>query len=99
MGTLHYGSAAFELDDDALRHFSAVLVAKLRRGEPFLALVRADDTGLERIWLHVAASVRISTMPSTDPLDQERLHHMVAQANKGGIDLCESWTARLPVAV
>lgn len=99
MGTLHYGSAAFELDDDALRHLSAVLVAKLRRGEPFLALVRADDSGLERIWLHAAASVRISTMPSTEALDQERLHHMVAQANKGGIDLCEPWMAKRAVTV
>ena len=91
MGTLHYGSTAFELEDDALRHFSAVMVAKLRRGEPFLALVRDDDDGLERIWVHAAADVRIATMPATAPLDQSRLQHMVAQANKGGIDLCEPW--------
>lgn len=89
MGTLHYGSTAFELEDDALRHFSAVMVAKLRRGEPFLALVRSDDDGLERIWVHTAADIRIATMPTREPLDQQRLQQMVAQANKGGVDLCE----------
>lgn len=98
MGTLHYGSAAFELDDDALRHFAAVMVAKLRRKEPFLALVRVDDDGLERIWVHAAVDVRIATVPTTEALDQQRLQHMVAQANKSGVDLCEPWLSRRPVA-
>ncbi|QCR20368.1 DUF7882 family protein [Agrococcus sp. SGAir0287] len=95
MGTLHYGSTAFELEDEALRHFSAVMVAKLRRGEPFLALVRSDAEGLERIWVHTAADIRIATMPTREPLDQQRLQHMVAQANKGGVDVCEAWMARV----
>lgn len=95
MGTLHYGSTAFALDDDALRHFSAVMVAKLRRKEPFLALVRDDADGIERIWIHTAVDVRIATTPSTESLDQARLHHMIAQANKGGVDLCQRWVARV----
>lgn len=95
MGTLHYGQAAFEVDDDTLRHFSAVMVAKLRRKEPFLALVRVDDDGLERVWLHTSADIRIETLPATEGLDQQRLHHMMSQANKAGVDLCEEWRAKV----
>lgn len=96
MGTLHYGSAEFELDDDALHHFTAVMVAKLRRGEPFLAVVREDDDGIERIWLHTAANVRIATRTPNEGLDRHRLEHMMTQANKGGLHLGEPW--RAPVA-
>lgn len=96
MGTLHYGTSAFELDDDTLRHFSAVMVAKLRRKESFLAVVRDDADGFERVWLHPTADLRLATMPTAAGLDQQRLHHMMAQANKGAVDLCERWGA--PVA-
>lgn len=94
LGTLQYGSARYELDDDTLRHFAAVATSKLRRNEPFLVLVRADDTGLERIWLHAAATLRIETQSSQQPLDRGRLEHMVRDASRpSGLDLCTPWHA------
>lgn len=94
MGTLHYGSASYEVADATLRHFSAVAVSKMRRNEPFLVLVRDGDDGIERVWLHASCDLRIETKPTTEPLDPARLEHMVREANRAsGLDLCAAWTA------
>ncbi|MFM2475284.1 DUF7882 family protein [Burkholderia cenocepacia] len=92
MGTLHYGSTPFEVDDDTLRHFAVVAIAKLRRQEPFLVLVHVDDDGLERLWLHPAVDLRIATDRSSAPLDPARVEHMMREANApSGLDLAAPW--------
>lgn len=92
MGALHYGPVAYVIDDDTLRHFMPVVVAKMRRQEPFLALVRADGDGVEHIWLHPGSDIRFETAPTDERLDPERLEHMVHEANRaGGLDLCAAW--------
>lgn len=97
MGTLHYGATSFEVDDDALRHFVVVAVAKLRRQEPFLVLVHVDDHGLERLWLHPAVDLRVATDRSTAPLEPARVEHMMREADApGGLDLAAHWCAPEP---
>ncbi|GAA2175772.1 hypothetical protein GCM10009846_26960 [Agrococcus versicolor] len=95
MGTLHYGTASFELDDDALRHFTVVMVTKMRRKEPFLVRVRSDDAARERLWLRCAADVVIRTSGAGAGLEPARLEHMMHEANHAeGVDLCAPWRTR-----
>jgi len=59
MGTLHYGSppASFELDDRALAHIELVVIAKLRRNEPF-AFTVPQPTGRTTLWIGVGSTLR-----------------------------------------
>lgn len=92
MGALHYGPVSYAVDDDTLRHFMPVVVAKLRRQESFLALVRVGDDLVERIWLHPGSDIRFETAPSDARLDPARLDAMIHEANRpGGLDLCVAW--------
>lgn len=92
MGTLHYGVTPFDVDDETLRHFAVVAVAKLRRQEPFLVTVRADDDGIERLWMHPAVDLRIASARSSEPLDPSRVEHLMHEANApAGVDLTASW--------
>lgn len=97
MGTLHYGATPFEIDDDTLRHFAVVAVAKMRRHEPFLVLVHVDDDRLERVWMHPGVDLRIATDRSQVPLEAARVEHMMHDANApGGLDLAAVWHAPEP---
>lgn len=92
MGTLHYGVTPFDVDDETLRHFAVVAVAKLRRQEPFLVVVHADDDGIERLWMHPAVDLRIATARSAEPLEPGRVEHLMHEANApAGVDLTAAW--------
>ena len=83
MGTLHYGSAvAIPIDDLTLHHLAAVVVAKLRRTEPFLLTV-VTASGREALWIHAASTLRFAYESAADvALDRERLEAMVRETNR-----------------
>lgn len=102
MGTLYWGSVsqAFDVDDDELRHFEALVVAKLRRREPFL-LCCVSAQARDSLWIHGSTNLRY-TFSSPEPvaLDRARLERMMQQANRTSGLLLESMTRRdvTPVA-
>ncbi|MFC7430872.1 MULTISPECIES: RNA polymerase subunit sigma [unclassified Agrococcus] len=101
MGTLHYGiaDAGIRIDDETLAHLAAVMVAKLRRHEPFLLTCRSESSR-EAIWLHGASTVRFSyDEPAPTTLDKARLEAMVKESNRPtGLVLEDALVAR-PAAV
>lgn len=84
MGTMHYGNddAGIQIDDDVLAHVAAVVVAKLRRREPFL-LTTLSAGGRESVWIHEASTLRWA-YESGDAiaLDKGRLEAMVRDTNR-----------------
>ncbi len=60
MGTLMYDSkVTASIDDRILAHLQIVMLAKLRRGEPFAFTWNENSNGLGRttIWIHSAISL------------------------------------------
>lgn len=84
MGILYYGSRAqaFEVADDELRHFEALVAAKLRRREPFL-LCSGGAEAREALWVHEATDLRCA-YASTEAvaLDRARLEKMMKQSSR-----------------
>lgn len=84
MGTMHYGSdeAGITIDDDTLAHVVAVVVAKLRRREPFL-LTTVTSAGREAVWLHESSTLRWAyETTEAIALDTRRLEDMVRETNR-----------------
>ncbi|SDH59368.1 DUF7882 family protein [Agrococcus jejuensis] len=84
MGTMHYGNdeAGIQIDDDVLAHVAAVVVAKLRRREPFL-LTTVSAGGRESVWIHEASTLRWAYASDVAaPLDKARLERMVRDTNR-----------------
>ena len=92
MGTLYYGSQGtpVEINDRALAHLKAVIVAKLRRGESFtLSLQHEDGSGRSTIWLSAAIPLRFTFEAAERPeLNPQWLEELAESANLlGGITL------------
>ncbi|WP_309067543.1 hypothetical protein [Microbacterium sp.] len=92
MGTLYYGSQGTPIDinDRALAHLKAVIVAKLRRGEAFtLSLQHEDGSGRSTIWLSAAIPMRFTFQDAERPeLNPQWLEELAESANLlGGITL------------
>ena len=84
MGTMHYGNdeVGIAIDDETLAHVAAVVVAKLRRREPFL-LTTVSAGGRESVWIHDASTLRWTYGAAANPqLDKERLEAMVRDTNR-----------------
>ena len=92
MGTLFYGSqgTSIEIEDRALAHLKAVLIAKLRRGEAFtLSLQQEDGSGRSTVWLSAAIPLRFTfEEPERPELNPRWLEELAESANLlGGITL------------
>ncbi|WP_188756503.1 DUF7882 family protein [Microbacterium album] len=92
MGTLFYGagSTPIEIDDRALAHLKAVIVAKLRRDEAFtLSLQHEDGSGRSTLWINAAIPLRFRFDESERPeLNPEWLEDLAESASLlGGITL------------
>ena len=100
MGTFHYGTdAAFDIDDLTLAHLSAIIVAKLRRGEAF-TLTIAGIEGRETLWVHPTANLRCAfTTNEQHGLDRDRLDEMMRSTHRGSGLTIEPLRAAMPVAV
>lgn len=81
---MHYGAdqAGISIDDETLAHVAAVVVAKLRRREPFL-LTTASTGGREAVWVHEASALRWAyETREAITLDKARLEAMVRDTNR-----------------
>ncbi|WP_345752591.1 DUF7882 family protein [Microbacterium rhizophilus] len=92
MGTLYYGSQGtpIEINDRALAHLKAVIIAKLRRGEAFtLSLQHEDGSGRSTVWLNAAIPLRFTFGESERPeLNPQWLEELAESASLlGGITL------------
>lgn len=92
MGTLYYGShnTPIEINDRALAHLKAVIVAKLRRGEAFtLSFQHEDGSGRSTVWLSSAIPLRFTFEEAQRPeLNSHWLEELAESANLlGGITL------------
>lgn len=84
MGTIHYGTddAGISIDDETMAHVAAVVVAKLRRREPFL-LTTVSAGGREAVWVHEASTLRwVYETQESIALDKARLEAMVRETNR-----------------
>ncbi|WP_203135923.1 DUF7882 family protein [Microbacterium sp. JZ31] len=93
MGTLIYDSAGpIFIEDRALAHLRAVIMAKLRRNESFsVSWQHADGDSDEQttIWVHPAIPIRfVLSEPLVGELNRKWLSQLVESANEhGGIVL------------
>ena len=84
MGTMHYGTdeAGITIEDETLAHVAAVVVAKLRRREPFL-LTTVSAASRESVWVHEASTLRWAyETQDAITLDKARLEAMVRDTNR-----------------
>ncbi|MEI5583859.1 MULTISPECIES: DUF7882 family protein [unclassified Agromyces] len=83
MGSLTIaGLAVIELDDDLVAHLHAVLVAKLRRGEPVLLEWTDGGEHAQQIWVHPSAGVLATyDLPHPPDLDRRWLDRLMIAAN------------------
>jgi hypothetical protein len=96
MGRLVYGARGMviEVDDRLLAHVQAVVVAKLRRNEPFaLSWTEAasNGSGRQTVWLHPNVELAFEYRGSRRiDLERKTLDDMLIQANTNtGLDLAE----------
>lgn len=92
MGTLYYGSQGtpMEINDRALAHLKAVIIAKLRRNEAFtLSLQHEDGTGRSTVWLSATIPLRFTFEEAERAeLNPQWLEELAESANLlGGITL------------
>jgi len=92
MGTLFYGSQGtpIQINDRALAHLKAVVVAKLRRDEAFtLSLQHEDGSGRSTVWLSSSIPLRFTFEEAVRPdLNPDWLEDLAESANLlGGITL------------
>ncbi len=89
MGYLLYGRPAeeIEIEDRLLTHVKIVILAKLRRGEPFPFSFQHDandGAGRSTIWLHPAIPLRFKFQDSQQPeIRREWLDLLMSAANSG----------------
>jgi hypothetical protein len=59
---MYYGSSRtpLDLDDTTLRHLEAIVVAKLRRSEPFMLTVEDATAGRISVWVHATSDLHCS---------------------------------------
>lgn len=87
MGYLLYGRPAeeIEIDDRTLAHVKIVVLAKLRRNEPFALSFEHDandGAGRSTIWMHPAIPLRFKFLGSRQPvINRAWLETLVVSAN------------------
>ena len=90
MGHLTIATLAdIELDDDLTAHLHAVIVAKLRRGEPVLMEWTGHGEHAQQVWVHPATGV-LATYDLPRPPDLDRLwldRLMIAANSVSGISI------------
>ncbi|MBG6239426.1 hypothetical protein IWX78_002413 [Mycetocola sp. CAN_C7] len=92
MGTLTYDSKlTAQLDDRILAHLQIVMLAKLRRGEPFAFTWNENANGLGRttVWIHNAISLTFQYYGGKAPLINQRwIQVLVRSSNSvGGLEI------------
>ena len=103
MGTLLYGlpPAEIEIEDRLLAHLKPVIVAKLRRAEPFLlswSIATEDGSGRRSIWMHPSIPLQFAFVGSRRPLlNKAWLDQMMqaASSNEGLIIMDEPSDTRI----
>ncbi|MCU1419091.1 MAG: ATP-dependent ligase [Mycetocola sp.] len=104
MGTLTYDSkVTASIDDRILAHLQVVILAKLRRGEPFAFTWKENANGLGRttIWIHNAISLTFQYYGGKTPqLNSRWIQALVRSSNSvGGLEIVpEPPAAPLPAA-
>jgi len=89
MGKILYGPHEYtvEVDDRALAHLKMVIVAKLRRHEPFLLSWENDVTvgsGRGSLWIHPAIPLRFQFVGSRRPaLNRDWMDLLLGSAGQG----------------
>ncbi|MGO4536750.1 DUF7882 family protein [Leifsonia sp. 2MCAF36] len=82
MGSLFYGASRLEIvvDDATLALLQRVIVAKMRRGEPFAITWDDDDSigdGLSSVWISPTIELHFKfdsgRLPALDPAELERM--------------------------
>ncbi len=87
MGYLLYGRPAetIEVEDRALAHLKIVMIAKLRRGEPFAFSFEYGldgPDGRSTVWLHPAIPLQFSfDDPQQPPINRRWIDELVVSAN------------------
>lgn len=87
MGLMFYSNTPDPVvfPDTLLGHLQVVIGTKLRRSESFtLSWQHSDDdpNGRSTLWIHPAMPLRFTfDRPDLDPLDQELLHKLAAEAS------------------
>lgn len=87
MGFLLYGRPAeeIEIEDRTLAHIKIVILAKLKRAEPFPFSFEhdpSDDAGRSTIWLHPAIPLRFKFEEARQPeLNRRWLELLITSAN------------------
>ncbi len=94
MGRLIYGNhdAEVEIEDRTLAHLKIVMIAKLRRTEPFLfswTHDASDGSGRSAIWIHPAVALHFRFHGNRQPeLNREWLESLMLSANStAGLEL------------
>lgn len=97
MGRLIYGARGLRIDmeDRLLAHVQAVVVAKLRRNEPFyLSWTQSpgEGSGRRSIWVNATLELAMEFAGSRPiELDRQQLDTLMSQANSNtGLDLGEN---------
>ena len=83
MGLLLYGSppARFEIDDRALAHVEIVVLAKLRRNEPFALSIDREDGGRTSLWISVNSDLQFEFGSNSNAINREWLERLIDSAN------------------
>lgn len=87
MGYLLYGRPpeAIEIEDRDLAHLKIVVIAKLRRGEPFAFSFEhgiEGATGRSTVWLHPTIPLQFSFLdPQQPPINRKWIDALVVSAN------------------
>lgn len=86
LGQLLYGSppVAFELPDRTLSHVEIVVLAKLRRNEPFALSIDLDDGGRASLWISVNSDLQFLFGPGKHEINRTWLEQLVDSANTTG---------------
>ncbi len=92
MGHLHYGRAAFEIEDRVLAHLQTVIVQKVRRRDNFLLSFSERRRGVEEqiaLWVSHNAHLHFAFSGSRRPeLNQRWLEALMHASNSTiGLDL------------
>lgn len=93
MGQLLYGTppVVVEIDDVTLVHLEAVVIAKLRRDEPFALSIATPAGGRRTVWLNAASTLVFDLDGPAPDLDRDRIDRILDAANSAA-------GVRLPIA-
>jgi len=83
VGQLHYGSppSIFDIPDRDLTHIEIVVLAKLRRNEPFAMSVELEEGGRASLWISVNSDLQFIFGPGSHSINREWLEQLIDSAN------------------